>query len=293
MTTESLRVSINTHLSGHHLSGAMTLVIDAAAIEPQLPGLGRLPESQEILDLKSRYHADITGSLFMIHAFLETIINEFFCDAANGVLVPSNDVDLLKITKLKESWENGTPRTARFSVVEKFEKALELCSGKKLEKGELLCQDIQLISELRNALIHHESEIVSTEINGDKYSSSHKLESTLKTKYKLNPFVAIGNPFFPDKCISLGCACWAIVRSVEFSRDFFSRIGFSQFIESELKPRLNSFNKIAAIHKENERTRFNYSLYPKPAKKIRLPGDIDPIEMIMKFTNDHSWTGER
>lgn len=44
----------------------------------------------------------------------------------------------------------------------------------------------------------------------DYTENEYGFEEDLKGRFDLNPLIASGNPFFPDQCMSYGCAEWAL-----------------------------------------------------------------------------------
>lgn len=50
------------------------------------------------------------------------------------------------------------------------------------------------------------------------------------------PFTGKGNPFFPDRCLSHGCAVWAWNAALSFCDEFFDRV--------EVQPVYGSFRQL-------------------------------------------------
>lgn len=259
MNNNEIKISLNNHLSGQHLRYAILQTIEASKIESEIQ-LNKLSFDEKSITGRGLYYANLTSSIFLISAFLESQINELFADASNGEISPENDKESRLISNLKESWLNNIPRTGKYTILEKYQTAIEIGIGEKLDKGSKICQDIDFLIRLRNALIHHESEIVTTTISGNKGTSSQTIEKSFCNRYKMNPFVAIGNPFFPDKCISFGCACWGIVRAVDFTKMFFEKIGLNKYPDETLNIIKKEYGVIEELHKQNENSRFQYTL---------------------------------
>ena len=81
-----------------------------------------------------------------------------------------------------------------------------------------------LLTQLRNDLIHFEPEWVehATEENDEGLS---KLAQGLKGRFAINPLTGAGNPFYPAKCLGHGCVQWAVQSSIQFTDDFYNRLG--------------------------------------------------------------------
>ena len=79
---------------------------------------------------------------------------------------------------------------------------------------------MDLLIDLRNMLVHFKPE-------WDNDQKKHKeVEKKLKGRFELNPFWPKNNPiFFPFKCLSHGCANWAVGSSMRFILQFFALIG--------------------------------------------------------------------
>ena len=76
----------------------------------------------------------------MSAASLEASINEVFSDSAEptgGIIAPIAEDQR---TLMAAMWEKGIPRTARYSIIEKFEIALTLLRKPQLDCGWILCE---------------------------------------------------------------------------------------------------------------------------------------------------------
>lgn len=173
------------------------------------------------------YRSLAVSTILCCTSFLEANINELFMDASenpNGII---KDLPKSTIKRLSKMWNRGIPRTASYPILEKYQIALALSNKKEFDLGTLLIQNITALIKLRNALIHYEPESVITKDITQENSivKKQRLEQQLKGKFKLNPYTGIDNPFFPDKCLSLGCALWALNSSINFTDEFFMKLG--------------------------------------------------------------------
>ena len=55
-----------------------------------------------------------------------------------------------------------------------------------------------------------------------------KFEKALRNKFSLNPLSREDFGFFPDKCLSAGCAAWAIRSTQEFALEFAASAGIHE-----------------------------------------------------------------
>lgn len=168
----------------------------------------------------------VVSTILSCASFLEANINELFMDASenpNGIV---KDLPKSTIKVLSKMWSRGIPRTASYPILEKYQIALALSNKKEFDLGTSLIQNITVLIKLRNALVHYEPEsVITKDIAETSTIKKQKLEQQLKGKFPLNPYTGIDNPFFPDKCLSLGCALWAFNSCINFTDDFFMKLG--------------------------------------------------------------------
>jgi hypothetical protein len=209
------------YYSHYHIQAAALFARESAKLERE-HGSNNAVSS----DIFSQHRAYVTGCLFSAASFLEAQINEIFTDAA--------DDQRDKIYKLgsriylfREMWKLGIPKTASYSILEKYEVALALAEKGVLEHGAVVYQDVRLLVRLRNALIHYEPTSSTSTAE-----SSQKLEQQFRGKFVLNPLTGRKTPFFPERCLGHGCAKWAVESSVKFVDHCLMRL--------EIEPVFNS-----------------------------------------------------
>lgn len=147
---------------------------------------------------------NVSASIFFAVAALEADVNEIFIDS--DVNFPGYDKALLN-----EMW--GLIEQKR--ILEKYEMALFLKKKGKFDKGDSIYQDTYNLIKLRNALVHFKPEW------SDEKREHRKIEDRLRGKFQLSPFLAADGEFFPKRCMSHGCAEWAVQTALKF-RDYFS-----------------------------------------------------------------------
>ncbi|UJB66478.1 hypothetical protein YS110_17815 [Acidovorax sp. YS12] len=213
----SIKISMRHYLSIGHLSAAV-LFADQCKESESTAQTTPLDSPQ-----RRQHNACAISSLIVSAAFLEATINEIFSDCSDA---HSNEqITSLPARALMASlWKKGIPRTASYSIIEKYEIALELNSKPAFNAGTSPYQDVKLLIELRNALIHYEPETI-VGFSGHETPQQHKFEKRLKGKFPINPLTGLGNPFYPDKVLGAGCAQWAVRAAVAFTDDFFQRLG--------------------------------------------------------------------
>ena len=203
--TSSVALKIKSNLSTLHLHSAAFFVGSAATCED---------EKKITDDLRKKHRAYITGAITLSIASVEATINELFLESIEGNKdlfqgLPSNFHDLLS-----QLWET----VERFAILDKYQLVLIVAAKDKFDKGEPLYQDIDSSIRLRNALVHYKPE-------WDTNLQEHKrLESRLKSKFKLNPFIE-HTAFFPNRCLSHGCAEWVFKSCKNFIEAFYDKMG--------------------------------------------------------------------
>jgi hypothetical protein len=169
----------------------------------------------------TEHRACVTGAILSAVSFLEAEINEIFADAADDQrehIYQLGDVIFL----LGRMWALGVPRTASYPILDKYQIALALADRQEFDRGAAPFQDVRLLLRLRNALVHYEPEYTARDA-----SSSRRLEQNLRGRFPLNPLTGSRTPFFPELCMSHGCAKWAVESSVKFVDDFCGRMGLT------------------------------------------------------------------
>ena len=215
---DTTKVEVRSYFSIQHLLSASLFLKNLIDFEIQLS-----PDTND--DELLVHRALIVSIIMSCVAFLEATINEIFMDSIeipHGIIL---DLEEPAIKLFSQMWKNGIPRTAGYPIIEKYQIALTLASKNEFDLGTNLVENILLLTKLRNALIHFEPDsVVTKSLFEPEKVKRQKLESQLKGKFKLNQYTGVNNPFFPDKCLSLDCALWAINSSLCFTDEFFMRL---------------------------------------------------------------------
>lgn len=221
----NLQIISRAYLSISHIQSAVYMANNAFQIERE----HGMVVAQHI---RVAHQAYVTGAIFSSVAYLEANINELYSDAADSQSTLIKAIPTSLVKTLKMLWDRGIPRTARYSILDKYELALDLGSEERYDHGRSPYQDIKLLIELRNALIHYEPESVLVSATRERGSNEvHKFEKKLKGRFSENPITGPGNAFFPDKCLGFGCAKWGAEKAIEFVDLFSSKFGIASPIE--------------------------------------------------------------
>lgn len=219
VVSASLGIAERSYFSIAHIKAAARFARLSAALERAYDGnyTGEKP---------SEHQGYVMGAVVFSACFLEATVNEVFADADHNVRRLVEQLDPMIVSRLRSMWRLGVPRTAGYSIMEKFQVALALAGKPELEKGQRPYQDADLVVKLRNLLVHYEPEWITTaahQVSGAVVE--HRMEKLLKGKFPISPFSGAGNAFFPKKCLGHGCARWAVESSIAFADAFFKRFG--------------------------------------------------------------------
>jgi hypothetical protein len=155
---------------------------------------------------------------------MEATINEFFCDIADNVRFPQNIIDDRARNNIQAWWNPKIKRRTR--MLDKYQKALAFTDKGCFYEGKSPFQDINLLIQIRNELTHHQPETVFLVSEHDpKKISTQDFQVKTKEKFATNPLMLGLCAFFPHKCLSHGCAEWAVENSIKFADEFFNKIG--------------------------------------------------------------------
>ncbi len=204
-------LSLKTNYSIYHLNGAAYFARCVAKIEENY----KTSISEE---LKTEYFSNVTASILMSVAALESRINEVYLSAVDSDPNVFKNVGSWIIDALQEIWPNIEDKP----TLTKYQIALIISRKDKFDKGLNPFQDAARLIGLRNALVHYKPEW-DTELKEHK-----KLESSLNGRFPISPFSNENDSFFPKKCIGHGCAAWAVKTSIEFITSFYDRLGIER-----------------------------------------------------------------
>lgn len=116
--------------------------------------------------------------------------------------------------------------------------ALKLANKPPFDKGAFPYQDVALVIELRNELVHYKPEWQAVPDPGLDYDifyaeAAHRFEKALQGKFDFNPMANdFEDPFFPDRCLSYRCARWAFRATTLFVLMFYYEMGLVDDIVS-------------------------------------------------------------
>jgi hypothetical protein len=223
-----------TYYSIQHIQSAAYFTRLGSAIEKV-----DKPSNPDDFDrLLAEHKACVTSAIFTSAFFLEATINEVFTDAVD---YPEGDVKDLEADvkkRMADIWKLEVVKGASFNILHKFYLALSLSGKTLLEPGNHLYDNVRILIDLRNELVHYHPEWITGEGQDKSAKKAFNLEKRLKDKFPLNRLLPSGNPFFPDRCLSHGCAKWTVLSSLAFTDEFFLRMNLPppyEHVRSRLK----------------------------------------------------------
>lgn len=172
----------------------------------------------------------VTASILESAAFQEALINEVLLSAAHDNLEVGGELGADERRNLADAAAKLDPKP----TLDKYQAVLELLGRRVFDRGAQPFQNADLLVRLRNALLHYKPR---WRPGAGSPETTIPLDQRLQSKgFPLNPLFPKENPFFPDRCLSHGCAEWAIRSAVALTDDFLSRLGVSapyQYLNSK------------------------------------------------------------
>ena len=231
-SSASISISMRPYFSDYHVRAAAFFSEQSAELENKHGSKPPADWGSSFYD----HRACVMGSILSSVAFLEAAINELFVDSVEYVAKdpqppptdPPRPVDQLD-REGRELMAGMWPFDVdRRRILEKYQIALVLNNKPKLDTSRNPYQDTDVVVTLRNTLVHYKPQDLPAGLRPEE--EPLKLARKLRGKeFALNPFMPeeSGNPFFPDKALSHGCARWAFDTSLAFTDAFFSQMGIT------------------------------------------------------------------
>jgi len=220
-------IEVSHQLSFSHIKAAAHFAKLSYEIED------KYDESKSSSDLLDKHRSYVIGSIITAVCYLEATINELFTDVED--ISRSNEWNPDVTQKMNKEWD----KERSLQLIIKYERALCIVKSESFDRGAEPYQSAASLIFLRNALIHYKPEWIGT---GESYNKTlnEKLRQKLEKKIKkLNPMTREGSLFFPHRCLGYGCAKWAVESSLNFSNEFFSKIGLPSNLDQDYQLSLN------------------------------------------------------
>ncbi len=215
---------IKNYLSVYHILAAAYFARQSAQIEMKKDRLS----SKYVDDWAIEHRALIMACIASSVSFLESTINELFVDAGDSrhksehVEGPDENTQRLMASLWDvESFGRSAP------IFNKYQAVLRLANKARFDEGRKPFQDAKSLIDLRNALSHFKPGWVQASVGTGDQAELHSLERKLTGKFPLNPFLQDARPLFPTKCMSHGCAKWAVHSAIGLVTDFYEQMAMS------------------------------------------------------------------
>src|SRR5665647_202254 len=157
--------------------------------------------------------AFVMGAVFSAAAFLETSITDLYLELQK--LSKSGQRNLRReLAMLPRVW----PEIVGAPLLHKYQLALSVADADQYNESRSPYFEAESLIRMRDALLDYTPEW------DDKRGRHHSLEKRLSAKIPPNPFASVNSPWFPDRCLSAGCAKWALRAAQFFSDDFCHRM---------------------------------------------------------------------
>jgi hypothetical protein len=226
--------ALRFYFSIQHIQSAALFARLAAKIEKAYSGVF----SDELI---AEHRGYVTATIFAAVSFLEATINELFADAQEPDHGQLKGLDPAVVSLMADMWKRQIPRTARYRVLEKFDIALVLARKEPFNPGVPPYQDVLLLVRLRNSLVHYEPEWMPAGLNPMYDNEADKdLAKGLRGRFPTSPLMSEGSPFYPNRCLSHGCAKWAVESSITFADSFFVKLGLKPTYD-HVRARLSTY----------------------------------------------------
>ena len=216
------RIQHKLPYSHDHLIGALQLARQAYEVEtgwrtlgiPPGRGIPRTPGTPPFHP-SAIYRANVVGSLISSVACVEANINEFFSNAHDRIISPTSILTEDVLGNLGSKWEDQKVR--RLPSLDKYQTALAAANLPALDAGRVPFQDVKLLIQLRNSMVHFKPQLQ------EAGAMDRKVETALRGKFETNPLAT--QKLFPYYLLSFSAARWAANATLKFVREFRLRIG--------------------------------------------------------------------
>ncbi|WP_425146963.1 hypothetical protein [Deinococcus sp.] len=208
------------HQSQRYAKGAILFAAYAEHIE----------KSVDYPDRYVNYHINCSSSIIFSYLCLEAYINELHY----WLITPEKFSEELQFHKYP--LDSSTRSKLEHFISARSDKTLEkyigialTCANLELKTGDILFQNVNLLSKLRNELVHYKLSVSTLIEDGKLIDPIANLKEKLTGKFTLNPLThSDGFPdlYFPDQVVSLGAAQWAYRSVYEFIDDFHGQISW-------------------------------------------------------------------
>ena len=234
----NMSVSVRAHLSVTHFKNARIFRDKAKRIE----AIYNNEPSSEVPQIdKEEHKAYCMNSIIGSVTFLESFAKEFAADLEDDQNRVDNGKDPQHVPEIDASHRqaivnepNLSNRLDNASPPIKYNVYLDIIGENEFDRSSDPLEPALVLTQLRNELVHYTPQWLEGGAPKDYTEDEYGFEEDLRGRFDLNPLMPSGNPFFPDQCLSYGCAEWALRYARALVYHFSNRVDF------ELHPEIHS-----------------------------------------------------
>jgi hypothetical protein len=218
---------VRATVEGHLLAAAQYFADSATALDTG----SAVSTSRSRSDRRSL----VIGAVLTSVAFLEALLSASWDDL--GKLNGSPESWFRPRKNLARLAALGVPDILKLPLLTRFELTLAVSTSPPLDTGRSPYQDVQALILLRNSISHHKTQwdLYDTENPGSRPKVIRNLERSLRGRFPENAYSKGRRLFFPDRCLSGGCARWAVKSARDFAIEFFSHLGVKTITEGVVR----------------------------------------------------------
>lgn len=170
-------------------------------------------------------------AVVMSVAVTEATINELLSSAEERQvhspwIRAQNNISAAVLKKWADIWSSEE----RMTLIEKCQTMLKAANLQPLPEGKGSLQHLAVLIDLRNELVHSKP-VYRAHGRSVPQKDRDPLERKLTGKFKPSLLVPKNHPFIWERCLSMGCAQWAVRTQLEFRNDLFRRLGINSIAE--------------------------------------------------------------
>lgn len=169
---------------------------------------------KEPLPIESvRHRSYVTGAILSAAGFLEASINELYLEL-HARSERRSRLPRRVLAVLGRFWSD----IERAPVLHRYQTVLMVADAERFDERRAPFLDADSLMKLRDALVHFRPE------RPESRRRQRTLEQRLQNRFEPNPLAPDDTSWFPERCLSAGCAEWAVRAADEFSDAFCTRM---------------------------------------------------------------------
>lgn len=225
-----LTIYSRVHLSSGFIAAAVRMAKSALHVEQEFVSNAE-KRAHVGREMRAAHFSFVISCIMLTVAFLEAHINELLYDVIDEHAIgdvrehlSGDQLDRLRIL----ADQLLVHRRLNANIPDRYQYFLRLVGAQPFERGTNLFQSAELLTKVRNQLVHYTPESVISYARDSKKYRDQRIETLLRSaNVGTNPFANANSPFFPTKCIAFSTCKWAIRSAISFSIEFRQRTGIT------------------------------------------------------------------